>query len=154
MKTAALMGDWWLAASSVQGTHAFITSPAGFSGEISSCPGDSAPYSQIWLLACPKTKTPLKRKRFQTVNEFQENMMRQLMLIITKGFAECFEQWKRCWKNCGRSQDAYFEGDWGIIVLFILFIVSWSIFFNKCLYFSVYMAGYFLDKPSYVVVGT
>ena len=24
------------------------------------------------------------------------------------------------------------------------------VFFNKCLYFSYYMAGYFLDKPSYM----
>ena len=144
MKTAALMGDWWLAASSVQGTHAFITSPAGFSGEISSCPGDSAPYSQIWLLACPKTKTPLKRKRFQTINEIQENTLGQLMAIPTKRFAECFEQWKRCWENCVKFQGNYFEGDWSIIVQCTMFLVS-CIFFNKCLYFSHFIARYFLD---------
>ena len=32
-------------------------------------------------------------------------------LIPTKDFAERFEQWKRRWENCVRSQGAYFEGD-------------------------------------------
>ena len=36
------------------------------------------------------------------------------------------------WENCVRSQGAYFEGDWGIIVLCTMFLVS-RIFFNKCL---------------------
>ena len=50
------------------------------------------------------------------------------------------------WENCVRSQGAYIEGDWGIIVLCTMLLVS-CIFFNKCLYFSYYMAGYLLDKP-------
>ena len=50
------------------------------------------------------------------------------------------------WENCVRSQGAYFEEDWGIIVLRTVFLVS-CIFFNKSLYFSYYMAQYFLDKP-------
>ena len=50
------------------------------------------------------------------------------------------------WENCVRSQGAYFEGDWGIIVLFTVFLVS-CIFFSKCLYFSYYMTGHFLDRP-------
>ena len=39
------------------------------------------------------------------------------------------------WKNCVRSQGAYFEGYWCVIVLCTVFLVS-CIFFNKCLYFS------------------
>ena len=39
------------------------------------------------------------------------------------------------WENCVRSQGAYFEGDWGVIVLYTMFLIS-DIFFNKCLYFS------------------
>ena len=31
----------------------------------------------------------------------------------------CFEQWKRCWESCVRSQAACFEGDWGVIVLYV-----------------------------------
>ena len=50
------------------------------------------------------------------------------------------------WESCVRSQGAYSEGDWGIIDLWTMFLVS-CIFFNKCLYFSCYMAGYFLDSP-------
>ena len=67
-----------------------------------------APYSpdlvpcNFWLF--PKLKSSLKGKRFQTVDEIQENMMEQLMAIPTKDFVECFEQWKRHWENCVRSQ--------------------------------------------------
>ena len=50
------------------------------------------------------------------------------------------------WKNCVKSQGAYFEGDWGIIVLCTMFLVSCNLF-NKGLYFSYYMAGYLLDRP-------
>ena len=54
-------------------------------GEPSNHLGDSAPYSpdlmpcDFWLF--PKLKSPLKRRRFQTVREIQENMMGQLMAI-------------------------------------------------------------------------
>ena len=41
-----------------------------------------------------------------------------------------------------RSQGAYFGG---IIVLCTMFLIS-CIFFNKCLYFSHYMAGYLLER--------
>ena len=64
---------------------------------------------ELWLFT--KLKSPLKGKRFQTVNEIQESMTGQLMVIPTKDFAESFEQWKRCWENCVRFQGAYFEGD-------------------------------------------
>ena len=49
------------------------------------------------------------------------------------------------WENCVRSQGAYFEGDW-VIVLCTMFLVS-CIFFNKYVYFLYYMAGYLLDRP-------
>ena len=69
---------------------------------------DLVPYD-FWLF--PKLKSPLKGKRFQTVNKIQENTMGQLMVTPTKDFAECFEQWKRSWENYVRPQGAYFEGD-------------------------------------------
>ena len=47
--------------------------------------------------------------------------------------------------NCVRSQGARFEGDWGVIVLWTIFLVS-CIFFNKFLFFSCYMGGYFLSR--------
>ena len=60
----------------------------------------------------PKLKSPLKGKRFHTVDEIQENTTEQLMVIG---------------KNCVRSQGAYFEGDWGIVVLCTMFLISSSI---------------------------
>ena len=74
-----LLGNWWLAAACL-----CITSCAELSGETLNQPGDSAPYSPDletcdWLF--PKLKLSLKEKRFQTVNEIQENMMGKLMQI-------------------------------------------------------------------------
>ena len=60
-------------------------SPAEFFGETSNHPGDSAPHSpdlaprNFWLF--PKLKSSLKGKRFQTIDESQENTMGQLMAI-------------------------------------------------------------------------
>ena len=99
-------------------------------------PVTQPPYSpdlvpcDFWLF--PKLKSPLKGKRFQTIDEIQENMKGQLA--------------DEDWENCVRSQDAYFEGDWVIIVLCTMFLIS-CIFLNKCLYFSQYMAGYLLNRP-------
>ena len=40
------------------------------------------------------------------------------------------------WENCVRPQDAYFEGDCGIIVLYMMFLVS--CIFNNCLFFILH----------------
>ena len=115
-KTAA-MGSWWLEASSWQRNCSCIMSYAEFFGETSNHPGDSAPLSpgvapcDFWLF--PKLKSPLQEKRFQTINEIQENTMGQLMASY--------------WENCVRSPGASFEGDWGIIVLCTVFLASSSI---------------------------
>ena len=83
-KTTA-MGNWWLAASSQQCARSRITSHAEIFGKTSSHPGDWPPYSpglvpcDFWLF--PKLKSPLKGKRFQTINEIQENATGQLMAI-------------------------------------------------------------------------
>ena len=93
-----------------------------------------SPYSpdlttcNFWLF--PKLKSPLKRKRFQTIDEIQENTTGQV---------------NGNWKNSVKSQGAYLEGDWGIIVPCTMFLIS--CIFHNCLYFSYYMAGYFLDWP-------
>ena len=84
IQKAVAMSNWWLAASSHH-THSCIRSHAEFFGEIPNHTGDSAPYSpdlascDFWLF--PKLKSPLKGKRFQTVNEIEENITGQLMLI-------------------------------------------------------------------------
>ena len=85
IQKAAAMGNWWLAASSRQQTHSHITSHAEFFAKTSNHPGDSAPYSPdlvpcyFWLFS--KLKSRLKGKRFQTIDEIQENMRGQLMGI-------------------------------------------------------------------------
>ena len=79
------MGNWWLAASSWLRAHSCVTSRAECFGETSNHTGDSAPHNHnlascnFWLF--PKLKSPLKGKRFQTVDEIHENMMEQLMAI-------------------------------------------------------------------------
>ena len=49
------------------------------------------------------------------------------------------------WENCVRSQE-----DWGVIVLGTMFLVP-CIFFNKCPYFSYYVAEYPMDRPHILV---
>ena len=124
-------------------------------GETSNHPSDSAPYSPdlvpcaFWLF--PKLKSPLEGKRFQTRDKLQENAAGKLMVIPIKNLAECFEQWKRCCQNCVRSQSAYFEEDWGIIVLCTVFFIS-CIFFKKCFYFfhSVWLDTFWTDLVCYI----
>ena len=75
-----------------------------------------APYSSdltpcdFWLFL--KLKSSLKGKRFQNIIEIQEKTM---------GKAD------GDWESCVRSQGAYFEGDWGIIVICTRFPASSSV---------------------------
>ena len=98
-------------------------------GETSNPPGDSATCSpdlvpcDIWLF--PKLNYLQKGRDFRPLMRFRK--IRQ-------------DSWWRLGENCVRSQGAYFEGDWDVIVLYTMFLVS-CIFFNKYLYFSYYMAG-------------
>ena len=93
-------------------------------------------FGTLRLLAFPKIKITFERE----------------------GFSDCAwdsQKYNRAadgdWKNCVRSQGAYFEGDWGIIIC-IMYNVP-CIVFNKCLYFSYSMAAHFLDKPHVYLYG-
>ena len=129
------MGNWWLAASSWQRTHSCIMSCTDIFGETSNHPGDSAPLQPrigaLWLLAFPQTKITFEREE---ISDSQWDSGKYDRAANGN------------WENCVRSQGAYFEGDWGVIVLCTMSLVS-CIFFNKCLYFSYYMTGYLLDRP-------
>ena len=126
-------GDWQLYHSKVP-THASRVIQSFLSkhhmAQVTQPPysPDLAPWN-FWLF--PKLNSPVKGKRFQTTDETQEN---------TTGAAY------GNWENCVRSKDVYFEGDWGVIVLCTVFLVS-CIFFNKYLYVSHYMTGYLMDRP-------
>ena len=106
-----------------------------FFGETSRYPGDLAPlpprFAPLWLLAFPKIKITFEREE---ISDHQWDSGKYD--IGADGD----------WQNCVRSWGTCFEGDWGIIVLCTVFLVS-CIFFNKCLYFSYDMAGYLVDRP-------
>ena len=142
IQKAAAMGNWWLAASSRQHACSCITSHAEFFSKTSNHPGNSVPlqprFGALWLLALPKTKITFEREE---ISDHRYNSRKY------NGAAE------GNWGNCVRSQSAYFDGDRGIIVLCTMFLVSY-IFFNKCLYFSHYMAGQLLDGPCTVILVT
>ena len=59
----------------------------------------------------PKLKTTLKGRRFQTIEEFQENAVRDLSAITEIAFKEAFQQWKKRWERHIASRGDYFEGD-------------------------------------------
>jgi len=50
----------------------------------------------------PKLKTTLKGRRFQTMEEIQENAIRELRAITKSAFQEAFQQWKKHWERCYR----------------------------------------------------
>ena len=117
------MGIWWLAASSPQCARSRNTSCAEFLVKHQITEVTQPPTAQIlcpatWLF--PKLKSPLRGKRFQMVDGIQENTTGQLL-------------------TTGRTV-------WGPKVPTLKGIEA-SFIFNKCLYFSYYMAGYHLDRP-------
>ena len=123
-------GNWWLAASSQQYASSCLMSAEIF-GKMSNCPGDSVPlqprFGALWLLASPKTKITFEKE----------------------DISDCWWDSGKYdgaadgdWENCVRSQGTYIEGDWGIIVLWTMFLVS-CIFFNKYPYFHITWLGTF-----------
>ena len=129
------MGNWWLAASSRQHIRSCITSCAKLFGKTSNHPGDSATlqprFGAVWFLAFPKTKIVFERGE---ISDHRWDSKKY------SGTAEGDRE------NCVRPPSAYLDGNWGVIVLCTVFLES-CIFFNKCLYFSLYVARYFLDRP-------
>jgi transposase len=59
----------------------------------------------------PKLKTTLKGRRFQAIEEIQENATRELCAITESAFQEAFQQWKKRWERCIAGRGDYFEGD-------------------------------------------
>ena len=59
----------------------------------------------------PKLKSSLKGRRFQTVEEIEENSIRDLRAIPQNTFQDAFQNWKKRWARCIKSGGMYFEGD-------------------------------------------
>ena len=115
-------GDWQFHHSNTP-AHASRLMQSFF-GQTSNHSGNSVPlqfrFGTLQLLAFPKLKSPLKGRDFR----WQWDSGKY------DGAAD------GDWENCVRSQGAYFEGNWGIIILSKMFLVS-SVFFTKCLYFHI-----------------
>jgi ribosomal protein L11 methylase PrmA len=47
-----------------------------------------------------KLKTTLKVSLFQTIEQIQENVIRELCAITESAFQESFKQWKKHWEQC------------------------------------------------------
>ena len=121
-------------------------------------PGDSAPlqprFDALRLLSFPKGKghqcsshlghMPVfpKGKWFQTIDEIQENTMEQLMAILTKDFA-VFWTVEETLGGMLRSQGAYFKGDWGVIGLCTMFLVSSSV--KNCIFHNTWLDTFQTD---------
>jgi len=58
----------------------------------------------------PKLKSSLKGHRFQTVEEIEENSVRDLRAIPQNTFQDAFQNWKKRWVRCIKSGVEYFEG--------------------------------------------
>ena len=113
IQKAAAMGNWWLAASLCPCTCSCIKSPVEFFGETSNHPGDSAPlqprFGTLQLLAFPKTKITFEREEISDCQWDSGKYNRAA---------------DGDWKNCVKSQAAYFQGDQGVIVLCTICLVS------------------------------
>ena len=92
------------------------------------CNPDLVPCD-FWLF--PKLKSPLKGKRFQDLNESQENTMGQLMATARTGWGPEVPTLKGIVMSLSHVQ-------------YFLYLVSSSININ--VYFSYGMAEYFLDR--------
>ena len=132
IQKAATMGNWWLATSSWQCAHSCITSCAGFFGTTSYHSGDSAPlqlrFGTMWPLAFPKTKITFEREKISHCwwDSGKYN-----------GAAD------GDWENYVRSQGAYFEGDWSIIVLCRMSLISSSV--NVSIFHITWQNTFWID---------
>ena len=106
-------GDWQLHHDNAP-AHASCLIHSFF-GKTSNHPDDSAPlqprFGALQVLVFPKTKITFERE------EISDCWWDAGKYEVADGN----------WENCVRSQGAYFEGDWGVIVPCIMFLVSSSI---------------------------
>jgi len=58
----------------------------------------------------PKLKTTLKGRLFQTIEEIQENAIREPRAITESAFQEAFQQWNKRWARCIASRGTTLKG--------------------------------------------
>ena len=112
IQKATAVGNWWWAASSQQCACSCTMSHTELFGETSNDSGDSDPlqsrFGALWLLAFSKTKITSEREEISDHQWYSGKY---------NGAADGNRG------NYVSSQCAYFEGDWGVIVLCIMFLV-------------------------------
>ena len=64
------------------------------------------PKTKPQVPCSPKLKTPMKGKRFATIEEIKSKSKQELLAIPKRSFQKCFEDWKKRLHMSG-----YFEGD-------------------------------------------
>jgi len=62
----------------------------------------------------PKLKLRMKGRRFDTIEEIQEESQQVLDTVPKRDFQGCFQAWQKCWDHCIRAKREYFEGGGGI----------------------------------------
>jgi len=62
----------------------------------------------------PKQKLRMKGRRFDTIEEIQEESQRVHDTIQKRDFQGCFQAWQKRRDCCIRARREYFEGDWRI----------------------------------------
>ena len=112
IQKATAVGNWLSVASSPQHTHSGITCLVQFWVkhqiiQVTQPPPLQPRFGTLWLLAFPKTKITFEREE---ISECLWNLGKYDRAADGN------------WENCVRSQGAYFEGDWGIIVLCIMLL--------------------------------
>jgi hypothetical protein len=73
-------------------------------------PSYSSVLVPAYVFLFPKLKTTLKGRRFPTIEEIQENSLKELRAITESAFKEAFQQRKKLWERCIASRGDYFEG--------------------------------------------
>ena len=137
IQKAAAIGNWWLAPWLWRCAHSCIMSCAKFFGKISNHSGDSSPLQPIFgtlqLLAFPKTKITFEKKDFRVSMRFRKI-------------------WQGSWWQLGELYEVPRCLLWRGLRCHCLMCNVFCIFLKKCLNFSCYMAGYFLDRPPYTII--
>ena len=130
--------DWQLHHDNVSACSG-ITSHVEFFGETWNPPGDSAPvqprFGDLWLLAFPKTKITFEREEISD---------------CPRDSGKYNEAADDKWEKCVRSQDACYDGDWGITVLCTVFLVSSSI--NISIFHITWLDTFWTDVICFVSI--
>ena len=131
IQKAAGMGNWWWAASSRQ--HACLLRhhvSCRVSRRVFWWNIRSPRFGALWLLAAPKTKITYEREKdFRLSVGFRRIQWGSWLWLGELCEVPRCLLWRELRRHCPNT----------------MFLVS--CIFNKCLYFTYHMAGYFLDRP-------